>query len=64
MKASSFDLLHHPSATYCSRACLWDTDPLFSTYPLLGTHLLTTYTHKRICLLTRVYSNLAKHILA
>ena len=29
--------------------------PLFSTYPLLDACLLTTYTHKHICLLTRVY---------
>ena len=29
--------------------------PLSSTYPLLGTYLLTTYTYKRMCLLTRVY---------
>ena len=28
---------------------------LFGAYPLLGTCLLTTYAHKRICLLTRVY---------
>ena len=29
---------------------------LISAYPLLGAHLLTTYTYKRMCLLTRVYS--------
>ena len=29
------------------------TQPLSSTYPLLGAYLLTTYTYKHICLLTR-----------
>ena len=29
--------------------------PLFSAYPLLGAYLLTTYTYKRMYLLTRVY---------
>ena len=30
---------------------------LFSAYPLLGACLLTTYAHKRIRLLTRVYGS-------
>ena len=29
--------------------------PVFSTYPLLGACLLTTYAHKCVHLLTRIY---------
>ena len=50
----SKDLLH----THARRACtcrVWlSLHLLFSAYPLLGTYLLTTYTYKRIHLLTRV----------
>ena len=30
--------------------------PYFTAYPLLGMYLLITYTYKRMCLLTRVYT--------
>ena len=32
--------------------------PIFSAYPILGAHLLTTYTYKRMHLLNRVYGAL------
>ena len=47
---------------YCTHACRTCTcrawlslHPLFSTCPLLGTYLLTTYTYKHIRFITRVY---------
>ena len=30
--------------------------PYFTAYPLLGMYLLITYTYKRMCFLTRVYT--------
>ena len=49
----SNDLLAHSSLPQC-RAWL-SLHPLFSACLLLGAYLLTTYTYKRMRLLTRVY---------
>ena len=52
---ASKDLLHTHARRACTCRAWLSMDPLFSAYPLLGAYLLTTYTCKRMRLLTRVY---------
>ena len=56
---ASKDLLHTHARCVCTCRAWLSLHPLFSAYPLLGTYLLTTYTYKRIRLLTRVYGTSA-----
>ena len=52
---ASKDLLHTRARRVCTCRAWLLLHPLFSAYSLLGAYLLTTYTYKRIRLLTRVY---------
>ena len=54
----SKDLLQAHARRVCTCRAWLSLHPLFSAYPLLGAYLLTTYTYKRICLLTRVYGTI------
>ena len=49
---------------YCALMPAWlSLHLLFGTYPVLGSYLPTTYTYKRVHLLTRVYCNRMNKIL-
>ena len=52
-KEWSLRVANVPRATHAW--CGFTIISLFGAYPLLGACLLTTYAHKRICFLTRVY---------
>ena len=52
---ASKDLLHTHARRVCTCRAWLSLHPLFSAYSLLGAYLLTTYTYKRIRLLTRIY---------